>query len=120
PASRPASQSGRVVLGIRPEGFEDVHFADASLPQIDVTVDVIEELGPDTHVLFTIEAPPVNASEVREAMEEDDTLLVTDRAVFNARVDARTAARVAGSLRLAVNPDGFHFFDPVAGANLGR
>src|SRR5207244_12603741 len=78
------------------------------------------ELGPDTHVLFTIEAPPVNVSEVREAQEEDDTLLVIDRALFNARVDARTAARVAGSLRLAINPDGFQFFDPVTGANLAR
>jgi multiple sugar transport system ATP-binding protein len=120
PANRPADGAGRVVLGIRPEAFEDAAFADPSLPQIDVTVDVIEELGPDTHVLFTIEAPPVNVSEVREAQEEDDTLLVIDRALFNARVDARTAARVAGSLRLAVNPDGFHFFDPATGATLTR
>ena len=120
PANRPEAGVERVVLGIRPEMFEDAAFADSSLPQLDVTVDVIEELGPDTHVLFTIEAPPVNVSEVREAQEEDDTLLVIDRALFNARVDARTAARVAGSLRLAINPDGFQFFDPVTGANLAR
>jgi multiple sugar transport system ATP-binding protein len=119
-ANRPAGEKERVVLGIRPEAFEDAAFADPSLPQLDVTVDVIEELGPDTHVLFTIDAPPVNVSEVREAQEEDDTLLVIDRALFNARVDARTSVRVAGSLRLAVNPDGFHFFDPATGANLTR
>jgi multiple sugar transport system ATP-binding protein len=120
PANRPEPGARRVVLGIRPEAFEDAAFADPSLPQLDVTVDVIEELGPDTHVLFTIEAPPVNVSEVREAQEEDDTLLVIDRALFNARVDARTGARVAGELRLAVNPVGFHFFDPATGASLTR
>src|SRR5437588_6227830 len=45
PANRPEAGVQRVVLGIRPEAFEDAAFADPSLPQLDVTVDVIEELG---------------------------------------------------------------------------
>jgi multiple sugar transport system ATP-binding protein len=119
-ANQPAGAADRVVLGIRPEAFEDAAFADSSLPQIDVTVDVIEELGPDTHVIFSIDAPPVSATEVREATEDEDALLVVDRAVFNARVDPRSAARVGAPLRLAVDPGAFHFFDPQTGANLTR
>jgi hypothetical protein len=42
-----------------------------------------------------------------------------DQALFTARVDARTGARVAGTLRLAVDPARFHFFDPASGDRIG-
>jgi multiple sugar transport system ATP-binding protein len=45
-------------------------------------------------------------------------LLAADRALFTARVDARTAARVGGTLELAVDSSRFHFFDPETGARL--
>jgi multiple sugar transport system ATP-binding protein len=111
---------GPVVLGIRPESFEDVAFADPSLPQMDVTVQVLEELGSDTHVIFPIDAPRVETDELRETREgEDELLLAGDKAVFNARVDARTAASPGSPLRLAVDPARFHFFDRETGENIG-
>jgi multiple sugar transport system ATP-binding protein len=111
---------GRVVLGIRPEAFEDAAFADPSLPTLDVDVTVLEELGADAHVIFPVDAPRVNASEVRQATEreDEDVLLAGDRAVFVARVDARTAARAGTRIRLAVDPTGFHFFDPASGERI--
>jgi multiple sugar transport system ATP-binding protein len=42
----------------------------------------------------------------------------TERALFTARVDARTAARVGSPLELAVDPARFHFFDPESGLRL--
>src|SRR5213596_3708260 len=42
-AKRPALTSGPVVLGIRPEAFEDAVFASASLPQLPVRIEVVEE-----------------------------------------------------------------------------
>src|SRR5712691_4276780 len=60
PGYAPRARGGRVVLGIRPEAFEDDAFAEASLPRIDVTPTVIEELGSDAHVIFPVEAPPVD------------------------------------------------------------
>jgi multiple sugar transport system ATP-binding protein len=111
---------GRVVLGIRPESFEDAAFADPSLPRIDVTVNVLEELGSDTHVIFEVDAPRVDTDEVRETREgEDESLLAGDRAVFNARVDPRTTAAAGEALRLAVDPSRFHFFDRETGENIG-
>jgi multiple sugar transport system ATP-binding protein len=108
-----------VVLGIRPESFEDTAFADPSLPQIDVVVDVLEELGSDSYVIFTIDAPRVDTEEVRKTLEgEDATLLAGDRAVFHARVDPRTEAAVGAPLRLAVDPARFHFFDSATGENI--
>ena len=52
--------------------------------------------------------------------DEDSTAdLVTDRgSLLNARVDARTTARVGSPVRLAVDPSRFHFFDAVSGASL--
>jgi multiple sugar transport system ATP-binding protein len=111
---------GRVVLGIRPESFEDAAFADSSLPQIDVDVKVLEELGSDTHVIFPIDAPRVETEELRVVREgEEDLLLARDQAFFNARVDPRSTASPGASLRLAVDASRFHFFDPDTGENIG-
>ena len=111
--------SGRSVLGIRPESFEDAAYADPSLPQIEVVVNVLEELGSDSHVIFAIDAPRIETEELRETREgEDELLLAGDRAVFNARVDPRTAASGGAPLRLAVDPARFHFFDRVSGENI--
>jgi len=119
PARRPASGwSGRVILGMRPESFEDASFAPPDLPWIEVDVVVLEELGSDAHVFFRVDAPRI-APEVLEAEGEGDGELVAEpNALLNARVDPRTVASVGSPLRLAVDPGRFHFFDPDTGASL--
>jgi multiple sugar transport system ATP-binding protein len=115
---RPATDAGRIVVGIRPEAFEDAAFASSDLPQLEVEVTVIEELGADLHALFTIDEPPVRTDDVREAADDDDSLLVADRSLFTARVDLRSAARPGERLRLAVDPRQLHFFDPATGESV--
>jgi multiple sugar transport system ATP-binding protein len=117
---RPAPVSnGRVILGIRPEGFEDVTFAEPGLPQIEVAVTVLEEVGSDAHVIFPVDAPKVDVADLRAARDdEDETLLADSGALFNARVDPRTAARRGAQLELAVDPAQLYFFDPETGENL--
>jgi multiple sugar transport system ATP-binding protein len=119
PDRRPApGESGdRVVLGIRPESFEDDAFAPPELPRIEANIEVLEELGSDAHVFFHVEAPRITA-ETLEASAEEATLLAIEKALFTARVDPRTRAHVNETLRLAVDPQRFHFFDPATGANL--
>ena len=119
PSRRPKGlESGPVILGIRPETFEDASFAPAELPTIEVEVVVLEELGSDAHVFFRVHATRIAAETLGE--DEDSTAdLVTDRgSLLNARVDARTTARVGSPVRLAVDPSRFHFFDAVSGASL--
>jgi len=114
---RPAPARGRrVVLGIRPESFEDAAAARTGAPEIEVTPVVVEELGSDAHVFFPVEAPKIAAETAQQA--EDATLLVEDEALFSARVDPRTRTRVGDRLRLAVDPSRFHFFDRETGASL--
>jgi multiple sugar transport system ATP-binding protein len=107
---------GRLILGIRPESFEDAAFA-PSLPSIEVDVEVVEDLGSDAHVFFPVAAQPITAESL-EAGEAAEGLLADAGALFTARVDPRTAARVGRPLELAVDRSRFHFFDPASGARL--
>jgi multiple sugar transport system ATP-binding protein len=115
-SNRRPRQATKVVLGIRPESFEDAAFAPSALPTIEVSVAVLEELGADSHAFFRVDAPRITA-ELLEAREEA-TLLAEPTALFSARVDPRTRAEVGKELRLAVDPSRFHFFDPDSGTSL--
>ena len=119
PRRRPV-RGGDVILGIRPESFEDAAFADPALPQIEVEVSVLEELGADSHVVFPIDAPRVAAEDLQAIADGPHEALMADdvRALFNARVDPRTRAQTGHLIRLAVDPAAFHFFDPETGATL--
>jgi multiple sugar transport system ATP-binding protein len=118
PLRRPA-RDGRVILGIRPESFEDASLSDPALPSVEVEVAVLEELGSDSHVIFAIDAPRVEAEELRAAADnEDEALIAGDHAVWNARVQSKTGARVGAPIRLAVDASHLYFFDPDSGASL--
>jgi len=110
---RPAAAAGPVVVGIRPEAFEDAAFAPASLPRLAVHVEVVEELGSEAHVFFHADAKPDSVG-----AHEDGSLLVDERAILTARVDPRSAASVGSELTLGVDPARFHFFDRETGASL--
>jgi ABC-type sugar transport system ATPase subunit len=110
------------VLGIRPEAFEDTAFA-PGLPTIDVAVEVLEDLGSDAHVFFTVAARSITAEVLEESLAEEAAgdahgLIAGGDALFTARVDARTAATVGGTLRLAVDPGRLQFFDLLTGSRL--
>jgi multiple sugar transport system ATP-binding protein len=125
PADSPAARAGRrLILGIRPTDFEHAAAADAGLPRIHVRPEVVEDLGTETHVIFTIEAPEVQADAVlaaADAQTEDEGKLFADdtRAVFTAQLDGRRAVSVGQELELAVDHRHLYFFDPKTGLTLG-
>jgi multiple sugar transport system ATP-binding protein len=114
---RPALRSGRVVLGIRPESFEDVALAQPGRPTLEAELKVVEELGSDIHVLFPVEAPSITAESL-EASVDADLLLQETQSLFTARIDPQTVGKPGERLTLAVDPSGFHFFDPATGDSL--
>jgi multiple sugar transport system ATP-binding protein len=112
---------GRVVVGIRPEAFEDAAFAESGLPELDARVEVVEELGADAYVFFDIGGEAVVVEDAITDDPEDEAALLAadrDRSLFVARVDPRTTARVGGSVRLAVDPARIYFFSPDTGESL--
>ena len=112
--SRLRLPEGPVILGIRPESFEDAAAA-PDLPSIEVVVEVLEDLGADAHVFFTVDARSITA-EVLEAAGEDAPPL--GGSLFTARVGARTGAVTGGRIALAVHPQALQFFDHATGLRL--
>ena len=114
--------SGEVIVGVRPEAFEDIAFAESGLATIDVVVEVLEELGSDAHLFFAIEgSEPIVIEEARadDPEDNDGTLLAdSDRGLFAARVDARTKAKAGERITLAIDPSRLYFFSPDTGETL--
>jgi multiple sugar transport system ATP-binding protein len=117
PEQRPPAGVTDVVLGIRPEAFDDAAFTHKRLPRLSVTVEVLEELGADSHVFFRVAAPRVTI-ESRDQTSDDATILAEHDSLFTARVDPATRASVGDTLELVVDPASFHFFDVRTGRSL--
>jgi multiple sugar transport system ATP-binding protein len=122
PETSPAiGHQGHLILGIRPTDFEHVTAASAELQSVRITPDVVEDLGSEKLVVFTLDAPQVTAEAVRAASDAGDDegkLFADDRAVFTACVDARREISAGAELELAIDCDRLHFFDPATGLAL--
>jgi multiple sugar transport system ATP-binding protein len=112
---RPKFGQGRVVVGIRPEAFDEVSFAGPGATTFTVVPVVVEELGSDAHVFFHVDAETVAAD---VSGREEAALLPESRALFSARIDPRARARVGEPLELALDPARLHFFDVETGDTL--
>ena len=97
-----------VIVGIRPEDFEDATLVDdATVPAVEVNVLLREGLGAEVVVHATIDA---QAPQV--ATDHDETLLAGESgAPIIGRLDARTGVRIDEPAMLTVATDRLHFFD---------
>ena len=115
-ASRPAlrDQDGSpVIVGIRPEDFEDAALAtaDRSTSTVAAKVTLTEALGPEIIVHFTLDAPRVDPGDP-DAVDE----LSEHTAV--GRFDPRSRVATGETIHIAVNCENLHFFDPSTRLNL--
>jgi multiple sugar transport system ATP-binding protein len=116
----------KVILGIRPSDFEDAGLADERWGRMQVTTSVTEELGTEIHVIFTIDAPPVEHASLTKAADRDDdddgsvAALIGGKSLWTARVSARSRVRPGQAIELAVDTHHLHFFDPNSGLSIGH
>ena len=104
PALR-AYDGADVVVGIRPEAFEDASVAgENGRPRLSAEVSLSEALGSDLLLHFPLDAPSVEAGDP-DALEG-----IEDRMVI-ARVHPRSTARPGSAIELSVDVDEMHFFD---------
>jgi ABC-type sugar transport system ATPase subunit len=121
-ADRPAlaAYEGRnVVLGIRPEDFEDASLEPDTPPdrRLKVKADLTEPLGSEVLVYFATEATKVVSSAVAADVGEDADVSLggeeegepTTHLV--ARVSPRTRIAVGNEVELAVDTSRLYFFD---------
>jgi len=111
----------RVILGIRPEHFAEVEEGQSPAWSIGGEVTVEENLGAEVLVFFPIDATPVETDEIVSirAGEEEEALLAQEaRALFTARLPSGTRRLIGKKIRLALDPERCHFFDPVTRESL--
>jgi multiple sugar transport system ATP-binding protein len=119
----------RVIAGVRPEdlglGREDGdgdstgHAGKATLA---ADVRMVEGLGSELHVFFSIDATAAGASMRAAAAGEGeggDGLLAGDTHNGIARVGPRTAVRSGQRVTFRVDTERMHFFDPDTGTAIG-
>jgi multiple sugar transport system ATP-binding protein len=119
-----AGTSRDVIVGIRPENFEDASMVSADLRssglEFDATIDVIESLGSDKFVFFTQDLGKTgNVAELEELARDSgraDTGGSGETVV--ARLDPASRVAEGEASRLWVDARKLHVFDPASGRNL--
>jgi multiple sugar transport system ATP-binding protein len=120
-----AAGTGReVIVGIRPETFEDASLVSADLRpsglEFSATIDVVESLGSDKFLYFTQElGHAANVAELEELARDSgraDIGGATETVV--ARLDPASRITEGEGARLWVDVRTMHIFDPVSHRNL--
>jgi multiple sugar transport system ATP-binding protein len=113
-----------VMLGIRPEDFEDASLESDAPPdrRVEAVADLTEPLGSEVLVYFSVEATGIISSAVTaDAAEGDADIYIAgdedgDAAGgltrLVARVSPRTRIAVGSKIELAVDTSRLYFFDP--------
>jgi multiple sugar transport system ATP-binding protein len=119
------AKGGRnVIVGVRPEDFEDVSLVQGDIRAHGITfratIDVVESMGSDVFVYFTAgRETGVTAAELDELAADSgradaggsgDTIV--------ARLDAATGVREGAEAELWVDARAVHVFEPATGRNL--
>jgi multiple sugar transport system ATP-binding protein len=119
-----AGAGREVIVGIRPEDFEDASLISADLRDggltFNATIDVIESLGSEKYVYFTRElGQTANVAELQELARDSGRADVggASEAVV-ARLDPATRLSEGEDARLWVDVRTLHVFDPASGRNL--
>ena len=103
----------RVVAGIRPEDLEDVAVAGETAGRtLTATADLVESMGSDIVVHFTVDAPTIRAADSPDLEPLGATTMV-------ARVSARSPVKETGPVELVADTDRLHIFDPETGRTIG-
>ena len=120
-----SSGTGReVIVGIRPEDFEDASFISADVKPkgliFHADIDVIESLGAEKYVYFTRElGQTANVAELEELARDAGRADLSGAAeTVVARLDPATRIHEGQDAELWVDVRMLHIFDPATGRNL--
>ncbi|RGC67195.1 Trehalose import ATP-binding protein SugC [Micromonospora sp. MW-13] len=111
-----------LILGIRPEHFEDAELVDDDTRrrglEFEAPVDIVESMGSDKYVYFTVEGERASAAELEELAADAGADFSGGGAGLVTRLSAESAVREGESRRVWFNLEKIHLFDPSTGRNL--
>jgi multiple sugar transport system ATP-binding protein len=109
-----------MIVGIRPQDFEDAEFKSDAPPDshLKVRIDLVEAIGTETLIHFEVDAPVVVtedmkelAADVGEGAERLEQKAKEGVNEFVAQLDPKTRIRKGDEIDLAVDTTRLHFFD---------
>ena len=114
-----------VIVGLRPEDIEDAAFVpSANGSTLDVDVSLAEPMGAELIAHFPLDASPVSSAAAAAVVGGDDAdadntaaqaLMAADAGtdtIVTARLSPRSRAQTGEPLRVALDAERLHFFDP--------
>ena len=113
----PGVAGKEIVLGVRPEAFEIRSAAGAGGSAFMVDINLVEQLGSEAYVHFTVPVPPVVTADIEALLADEgaDTKSLGEETKFTARVNPDHAPRVGQSAELVIDTSKLHFFDKETG-----
>jgi multiple sugar transport system ATP-binding protein len=122
---RHGSGARAVIVGIRPEDFEDAKFAPEGHEgwTFDAPIELTESMGSEIYAHFDFEGDALESEELRELQEDAGTSDVPQSGASGhavARVDAASDVRPGQRTQLWLDTRKLHLFDPSDGSSMTR
>jgi len=117
------SAGGELIAGVRPEQFYDPAIETrTSGTEFEVPVELVESLGAEVYVHFSIGAGGPQSEELAELAADSGAADVPSagEGMAVARLEPGTKARAGQRHRLGLHPESIHIFDTRTGRNLAR
>ena len=107
-----------IVLGIRPEAFEDSVYAGKEYTEdFPVEISLLEQLGSDSYIHFYKDIKPVQTEAIEEILadEGEDISVLGTETKFIARINPNATVEEGKNIKLKIDASKLHFFDPESG-----
>ena len=107
-----------IVLGIRPEAFEDPIYAGKEFTEdFPVEITLLEQLGSDSYIHFYKDIKPVQTEAIEEILadEGEDISMLGTETKFIARINPNATVEEGQKTNLKIDPTKLHYFDPETG-----
>ena len=122
PESLKDYEGKEIVLGVRPEAFEDSVYANKKefSEEINIHVSLLEQLGSDTYIHFYKDINPVQTEAIEEILadEGEDISVLGTQTKFIARINPNATIEEGKDITLSINPSKLHFFNPDTGLSI--
>ena len=122
PESLKDYEGKEIVLGVRPEAFEDSVYANKKefSEEISIHISLLEQLGSDTYIHFYKDINPVQTEELEEILadEGEDISVLGTQTKFIARINPNATIEEGKDITLSINPSKLLFFNPETGLSI--
>ena len=111
--------SGNVIMGVRPEHFEDASLVgDKPGGTFDAPIDIVEAMGSDVYAYFVVKGEEAHSADLDDLAKDAGNDLHSDGTPVTARLDAASHVRRGSTAKLWFDSSKVHLFDAETGLNL--